>query len=429
MRTNNLILAILLILIGGVIIGVSFILTQPVLSTGGSRPALRTFLPDRSLPPVTPNIVEPEGSNNPLISLEKSFEKGLTWLMAQQITKQDNPDGFGAWPGLEGKADVAFTALALVCVGQNTPAKYRAVYQSRIDQGAQYILKNQQANGSIIDPGKIPSFTTYKTSLSIIALAVIDKEKYQAAIKKAQDFLINAQYPESSEVQLQGGWGYQERGGEKKPNPNMSVMNQVLTALHASGLSEESETWGRAVEFLTKCQDLSETNTFRVTGNGGGFSYSPIESKAGKETLPDGRQVFKSYASMTYAGLLSFIYAQVKKDDPRVRASYGWIQSHYNLDENIGLRTDAKPQLGKQGLFYYYHTFAKALDAYGEKVIVTKPDDAEHVWAQDLTERLIALQKDDGTWVNEVDRWFEGYELTATSYSLMCLNICRKWLE
>ena len=48
------------------------------------------------------------------------------------------------------------------------------------------------------------------------------------------------------------------------------------------------------------------------------------------------------------------IYAGVTKDDPRVKAAYEWIQKHYTLDEN--------PGMGGNGLYYYYHTFAKALD-------------------------------------------------------------------
>ena len=61
---------------------------------------------------------------------------------------------------------------------------------------------------------------------------------------------------------------------------------------------------------------------------------------------------------MTYAGLKSMIYAGVKKDDPRVKAAYEWVQKHYTLDEN--------PGMGGNGLYYYYHTFAKALDAIGD---------------------------------------------------------------
>ena len=60
---------------------------------------------------------------------------------------------------------------------------------------------------------------------------------------------------------------------------------------------------------------------------------------------------------MTYAGLKSMIYAGVGADDPRVKAALKWIQQHYDLSSN--------PGMGQAGLYYYYHTFAKALDAAG----------------------------------------------------------------
>ena len=60
---------------------------------------------------------------------------------------------------------------------------------------------------------------------------------------------------------------------------------------------------------------------------------------------------------MTYAGLKSMIYAGVRPDDPRVKAALKWIDMHYDLKSN--------PGMGDAGLYYYYHTFAKALDALG----------------------------------------------------------------
>ena len=54
---------------------------------------------------------------------------------------------------------------------------------------------------------------------------------------------------------------------------------------------------------------------------------------------------------MTYAGLKSMIYAGVGPDDPRVQAAFRWAQRNYTIQEN--------PGLGDNGLYYYFHTFAK----------------------------------------------------------------------
>ena len=106
----------------------------------------------------------------------------------------------------------------------------------------------------------------------------------------------------------------------------------------------------------------------------GGFYYTPAaggESPAGK--TPDGG--LRSYGSMTYAGLKSMIYAGVGPDDPRVKAAVKWIQRHYDLSSN--------PGMGASGLYYYYHLFAKALDAAGMKEVVDA-DGTKHDWRRDL---------------------------------------------
>jgi squalene-hopene/tetraprenyl-beta-curcumene cyclase len=99
---------------------------------------------------------------------------------------------------------------------------------------------------------------------------------------------------------------------------------------------------------------------------------------------------------MTYAGLKSMIYAGVGPDDPRVKAAFGWIKKHYDLTSNPGMH-DA-------GLYYYYHTFAKALDAVGEKTFKSS-DGVTHDWQSELIAELASRQREDGSWTHENERW------------------------
>ncbi len=80
---------------------------------------------------------------------------------------------------------------------------------------------------------------------------------------------------------------------------------------------------------------------------------------------------------MTYAGLKSMIYAGLTSKDPRVKAAFEWIQRHYTVETN--------PGLGQQGLYYYYHTFAKALSVLK---LDTLEDSSgkQHDWRSELTE-------------------------------------------
>ena len=116
---------------------------------------------------------------------------------------------------------------------------------------------------------------------------------------------------------------------------------------------------------------------------------------------------------MTYAGLRSFIYAGLKKDDPRVKAASEWIKRNYTLAENPGLKD--------QGLYYYYHTFAKTMAALGDDEFVDA-NGKSHNWRAEVANQLISNQKEDGTWVNSATRWLEGDPNLVTAYSLLVLS-------
>ncbi len=101
---------------------------------------------------------------------------------------------------------------------------------------------------------------------------------------------------------------------------------------------------------------------------------------------------------------------------PRVKAAYEWIQKHYTLDEN--------PGMGPAGLYYYYHTFAKALTAIGDDKLV----DAEgksHDWRAELAQKYIEQQNADGSWVNKTPRWLENDPNLVPAYGLLCLSYCK----
>jgi squalene-hopene/tetraprenyl-beta-curcumene cyclase len=93
-----------------------------------------------------------------------------------------------------------------------------------------------------------------------------------------------------------------------------------------------------------------------------------------------------------------------------------WIQAHYDLSSN--------PGMGGSGLYYYYHLFAKALDATGMKDL-TDVDGAKHDWRSELTAELLKRQRPDGSWVNSDSRWLEGEPSLVTAYALLALSYCK----
>ena len=80
--------------------------------------------------------------------------------------------------------------------------------------------------------------------------------------------------------------------------------------------------------------------------------------------------------------------------------------------------------MGDAGLYYYYHLFAKALDAFGEDEFADGSGDV-HNWRTELVTELSGRQSDDGSWVNSNSRWLEGDPNLVTGYALLALSYCR----
>jgi len=117
--------------------------------------------------------------------------------------------------------------------------------------------------------------------------------------------------------------GYDAESGKPYADLSNSVLGyeamRLTQNVQDSSTSATARTdlnWEAARKFLDQVQNKSDSGS----NNAGGFFYRPGESKAGTATNSAGVVVFRSYGSMTYAGLLSLIYADVHRDDPRVRS-------------------------------------------------------------------------------------------------------------
>ena len=139
---------------------------------------------------------------------------------------------------------------------------------------------------------------------------------------------------------------------------------------------------------------------------------------AGSETN-GGRVALRSYGSISYAGLLSYVYADLRRDDPRVVAVFDWLRRNYTLQEN--------PGMGPQGLYYYFHTMTKALTAYGAEELTVEGGGTIR-WRQEVALRLLDLQQKDGSWINESGRWMEKDPVLVTSYALLALELIARGL-
>lgn len=258
----------------------------------------------------------------------------------------------------------------------------------------------------------------YETCIALQCFSAANQDKrYDALLKNAETFVKNLQWDageglDSSSANY-GGAGY---GSSKRPD--LSNTSFLMDALKSVGRGPEDEAVQKALVFISRCQNLeSKYNTTAFAGKNpdGGFYYTVSgegASMAGK--TPEGG--LRSYGSMTYAGLKSMIYAGVGPDDPRVKAATRWIAQHYSLDEN--------PGLGNAGLYYYYETYAKAMEATGTDIFVDAAG-VKHDWRAELISALAKRQRPDGSWVNENNRWLEGDPNLVTGYALLALTHAR----
>jgi len=330
------------------------------------------------------------------------ISRGVRFLESQQA-----PDGsFNSRAGL---GPTALATLALIRCGR-TPK------DPVVAKGLEYITRFVQDDGGIHPPRS--RLSNYETCVAVLCLQAANQDgKYDKIIEGANRYLRTGIWDEGEGKQKSdpayGGAGY---GGQSRPD--LSNTSFLIDALKASGAKEDDEALQKALVFVSRCQNLeSEHNTTPFAGkiNDGGFYYTPVVGEQGEDRQsPDGG--LRSYGAMTYSGLKSMIYAGVDKDDPRVKAAVGWISKYYDLDSN--------PGMGDAGLYYYYHTFAKALNALGADKL-TAADGKNHDWRRDLVEALAKRQQKNGSWVNTNPRWLENDATLVTSFALLALSYCR----
>ena len=136
-----------------------------------------------------------------------------------------------------------------------------------------------------------------------------------------------------------------------------------------------------------------------------------------RSKLPSGKVALRSYGSMSYAGLLSYIYADVKQTDPRVKAVLEWLRGNFSLEEN--------PGMGAQGLYYYYELMTKALTAANVDKLELA-DGRKIDWRRDVAMKLLNLQQKDGSWLNDNARWWEKDPALVTSYAVVTLSMIHR---
>ena len=318
---------------------------------------------------------------------------------AEAYQRQQQPID-GIWEKNPGIAALAATALL------KQPGAVRATQLQTVGQTLDALAALAKPDGGIY----VSMIPHYITAVSTVALIAGNRPADRPVIEKARNYLADHLLDEGEDVSKNdfwyGGMGYGATTRRDGRRADMISLEYTMRALKEADLPANDAAWQKALIFLQRTQNNSETNDQAWAANDGGFVYYP-----GFTYHVDGGTT--SYGSVSYAGLLSYTYANLKKDDERVKGVVKWISNNYTLDEN--------PGMGQKTLYYYYMVFAKALSAIGQSTIVDAKG-RTHNWREELGRKLLSLQQPEGYWVNTVPDEMQDNKVLVTTFGMSAIQ-------
>jgi squalene-hopene/tetraprenyl-beta-curcumene cyclase len=367
-----------------------------------------------------------------------AIERGLDWMLAQQQTN-------GVWSSAQNPALTAMPAWALSASGR--PQDLKA-----IEKAVAFIKGCAQPDGGIyvIVPGRRGgTYGTYNTAICMTSLHYCDNAGSTRILQKAREYVASTQLT-GQEGENNGGFGYEAASSPRAGGADLNNSAWVISAMALTQDVEEKRPagekradidWEAALGYVDRMQVKPDAKGANPD-DAGGFLYrlpdkgrsgppstipmaegKPPAGRGGQEggrpaggpTPGMGRPMLRSYGSITYSGLLSMLYARVGRDDPRVVSAVDYARRHWTLDEN--------PGQGQQGIYFYYTIMARALALLDVNELPPAEDGGTPIaWRDQLIEKVISLQKEDGSWANENNRWFENDSVLTSSYAILTLE-------
>ncbi|TPW14103.1 MAG: Squalene cyclase, partial [Halothiobacillaceae bacterium] len=192
---------------------------------------------------------------------KRAADEGLHYLREHQAAD-------GSWSNSVGITGLAVRAFLESHRGYNeTDGPF-------IQKPIKFILSQVRENGAISESIQNEN---YNTAVAITALQATGNPDYQKVIKNGQDFLKKHQIDEGEEYtrdhRYYGGIGY---GGDERPD--LSNQYLALEALKATAVDPKDPVWEKALLFVNRSQNRSESNDQSWAANDGGFIYMPGNS-------------------------------------------------------------------------------------------------------------------------------------------------------
>jgi len=284
-----------------------------------------------------------------------------------------------------------------------------------VSRGVGFVLSTQRGDGGfyVPKPGRGGSgLGNYNTSVCLSALFESGRAP-AAAMLKAREFIASSQL--TGDDTMAGGFGYEKVS--RRRYADLSNTSYAMDAMRRTASLEELRPGGARVDLdWSKALAFVEGLQRKEGDDRGGAAYNDRTPQGGTSTNGSGRVSLRAYGSMSYAAVLSMCSANLTKSDPRVRNALEYCTKHWTVDEN--------PGMGIQGLYYYYDILARALSASGVAEIVAE-DGRSIDWKAELARKLVSLQREDGSWANESNRFWEADPVLCTSFAMLALELCR----
>ena len=336
------------------------------------------------------------------VAIETAITNGAAFLVGCQAAD-------GHWSDPQMPALTALPLWALSGCAKMDGVRER-LSDGALKRAADYVLKTQRPDGGfyVPKPGRGGSgLGNYNTSVCLSALFDSGLAP-KSALLAARTYIAASQL--TGDDTMAGGFGYDRIS--RRRYADLSNTSYAMSAMAKTASLEEFRTggaradidWDRALKFV---ENLIE----REGPDAGGAAYNERTPQAGTSTNAQGRVHLRAYGSMTYAAVLSMCSAKLDRGDPRVRQSLEYLAKNWTVDEN--------PGMGSQGLYYFYDIMARALSAARVEEV------GGHRWKRELSAKLISLQKPDGSWSNDNNRFWESDPVLCTSFAMIVLELCR----
>ena len=364
---------------------------------------------------------------------EQAMQKGLDWLAEMQSDS-------GSWSNTNFPAITALPLWAMV-------RSDREDLIPNMKKATDFILSCAKTSGpdkgaiyQHVDGRRGGGLSNYNTALSLLALhAVQESPLFEEGavtnlvpyILDARAFLTSSQY--LGETVHYGGMGYDpptERSYADLSNAYLGYeairITEDVEELRPGGARVDLD-WEAATRYIERIQNLPDVNDRPWATDHpdeiGGFTYRAdvYRDDFGAFIDEDGVERHRSALTMSYAGMLSYLYAGIDRDDERVQTAKLWIRNNWTTE-----RSNRNPELAgtdsEMGGFYYYmKVMTRALDTYGTDTLSTD-DDSEIHWRNEIIETLVSHQNEEGFWVNDYGRYWEADPVLATAYALLALQ-------